>query len=142
MFVFELDIFFLLQIRHPLYVICNTQGKLCSLIHMMYGVNCLPEKACNHQLYSVALHHSPPLSYSFFVDRDVSCSLAASVVDTAAFVEVCLLVQLLLSIARVGCSATTDGVADGVVAVAPVLEVSLLIELLLSATRVFPGNLA
>jgi hypothetical protein len=41
------------------------------------------------------------------------------VIDTATFVEVCLLVQLLLSIARVGCSTAKDVVVDGVVSVAP-----------------------
>jgi hypothetical protein len=59
------------------------------------------------------------------------------VVDTATFVEVCLLVQLLLSIARTGCSAAMDEVVDGVVSVAPVLEVPLLIILLLSIAGVF-----
>jgi hypothetical protein len=58
----------------------------------------------------------------------------------------CLLLWLillhLLSIASVGCSATTDGVMGGVVSVAPVLEVPLLVELLLSIAGVFSGNLA
>ena len=63
-------------------------------------------------------------------------------VDTATFVEVCLLVQLLLYIARVGCSAAMDGVVNVVVSVAPVLEVLLLIELMLSIAGVFSANLA
>jgi hypothetical protein len=62
-------------------------------------------------------------------------------VDTAIFVEVCLLVQLLLSIARIGCSAATDVAVDGVVSVAPVLVLPLLVELLLSAVGVVYGNL-